>query len=850
MLKARIDFKHLLLGSYAVLAVFHAYLLCFVDPLKLVFAGPWTALAYVLLWACLLIFGFVAGAHHPHWLYSPLLALLTPAIGVVRSLAVVLPFMAGGLLAYASRYVTFSRRAGYVAITASLCLGVAVGVYGNSTAVALGLLAALAMLLLRRSIRGALLAVSTTYTVILASTFYLAGYTYAAIALSPFLLATCYAIAERAKPELAKRRKILTRPPETIKPFLIAYYVMAGIMTLDFLAGLVLASTYPGQPLGFAGVSIAAYGLTLLLYYVYRILFIQPEIALRPLKSRWYTAWFVEKPRLYSMLERYTERLRTLLEKAIVLENPILYAAKHAMASIIVLLLTPVSLVLAPISPFAAALATMGFILSSLLALAAPWIVLPTRIGERRRQVENELPWFILYTTTLQAAGIPLYEAFSRLIGKGVLPAMEKEARLIQKRVMVLGRDAITALEEVAYEHPSRSFRELILGYTSILRTGGDLVSYLEDRLKEALKWLEFKLESYSNSATTIAELLVAFFTIFVALFAIAGGWLSGLGMLAAQATAYLGIPLIVAAMYVIIMQSQPKIRYDIPVGHFIPAISLLLLSAYMYVAGIRLGWLSMALVALVLGFSYGIQHFIRMKVAVAHEKALEDFLRDIVEMRKIGLPPARAIVSLARSRTYNVHFDKILCHLASQLRLDVPLPEAVQRTWSPSWLTRIVLFILGEIEATGGGTVAMLEQLHSFISTFNLARKQMVSKLRIYEALVYLTPALLCSFVSISMGLVETLQHQMETLQARLSSSGAAAGLLGIVLNPAAIELARIMAVEASAAFAVLAAKTVDFSLKSLLRLSIVALILIAMNFHADPVIRAMVHCMFAMGK
>ena len=56
---------------------------------------------------------------------------------------------------------------------------------------------------------------------------------------------------------------------------------------------------------------------------------------------------------------------------------------------------------------------------------------------------------------------------------------------IIEHNVRMLGMDQLAAIEEVARYHPSRKFSEFLYGYTAIMRTGGDLVSYLESRVKE-----------------------------------------------------------------------------------------------------------------------------------------------------------------------------------------------------------------------------------------------------------------------------------------------------------------------------------------------------------------------------
>jgi hypothetical protein len=93
------------------------------------------------------------------------------------------------------------------------------------------------------------------------------------------------------------------------------------------------------------------------------------------------------------------------------------------------LLKTPVPLVIM-LAPFA--------------VLLGPTSQLKSGKGDRRRAIDDELPFFALHSATLADAGISLYQAFKKLVGEGIFRSIEKDALYLIRYVEFLGQDHIT----------------------------------------------------------------------------------------------------------------------------------------------------------------------------------------------------------------------------------------------------------------------------------------------------------------------------------------------------------------------------------------------------------------------
>jgi flagellar protein FlaJ len=76
----------------------------------------------------------------------------------------------------------------------------------------------------------------------------------------------------------------------------------------------------------------------------------------------------------------------------------------------------------------------------------------------------------------LQLTFLAILRRISRM---SIFPAAAYEARRILLDVDVYGLDPVSALEKAAKYSASKPFSELLSGYTTVLRTGGDHVNYL-----------------------------------------------------------------------------------------------------------------------------------------------------------------------------------------------------------------------------------------------------------------------------------------------------------------------------------------------------------------------------------
>ncbi len=618
--------------------------------------------------------------------------------------------------------------------------------------------------------------------------------------------------------------------PRELEIFVYIDLFTAMLFIPSILLGFYLLVTGVDILVSSLGFVLVMYGLVGIGFHVANLLKPPVEVRIRVLRRKWYTAFLVRHPKIYSFAEKYTNMVKRLLVEAGVFQGPLVFTSRYFVPALLMLVsLGPLGVV-APLL-----LGRLGFIVLGLvftvplILLASPIIYLSSKRGDRRRRVEDELPWFALYASIMQSAGLSLYESFKRLIGKGILPAIENEATIIERNVKMLGMDQVNAIEALARRHPSRRFSEFLYSYTTILRTGGDLVSYLEGRVREYLELLKFRLKRYAERSVDLGEILITMFfiltSIVVSLVIVAGD----IALTAIRMYNYLAIPLITIVLYSVINSIQPRLYDRYRVSHALPAITTPLATLIAVVAG----WdppLVIASFVIGLAGGYGFQYYLQQKVISAQERALQDFLRDVAEYRKIGLPVSRAIVSIAERRSYNPFFDDLLSYIAFQLRMHRRLGEVVVPT--SSWLVRTVFFILGEIESTGGGTIKVLEELVNFVQEYNIAKNEMRGMLRLYELLAYTTPVMLVLTVSLVTGLSTGFQAPTSSAFSNLPGFSFSIGRLDKTI----LSEIKTSTLLASISLAVLTSKTIDFTVRNTLRAVIVIIITIASFSFLQP--------------
>ncbi len=369
-----------------------------------------------------------------------------------------------------------------------------------------------------------------------------------------------------------------------------------------------------------------------------------------------------------------------------------------------------------------------------LIGLEQPMISSSSKSGT----IDTELPYVISYFSILSGGGISLLVTLRRISKVSLFPTLSTESKRILTDIDMYGLDPITALEKSAKSTPNKYLADFLTGYTSLLRAGGHLTSYMDAKIHEIFNHRLMKMRSSSGTIGIFAEAYVAatvvmglcFYLIFTLQSIINRTGLSGLSNAVAFSTIF--IPIISIVFFYLIDAVQIK---DGPVVSFknlntvflgfvaVPVLVFLPFDAPLY---LKIG------VGLIIACVYPAIKFEReARARKAIENALPKFVRDIAEVRKTGLSPERCIQQVA-SQSYGV-LSKHIQEMSAQIGWGIPIRKVMMNFANTIqiWSAKAIAFVLLEVVDLGGGTAEMFETMADFAQQMKEIAREQKSSLR-----------------------------------------------------------------------------------------------------------------------
>jgi len=412
------------------------------------------------------------------------------------------------------------------------------------------------------------------------------------------------------------------------------------------------------------------------------------------------------------------------------------------------------------------------------------------RLWDRSSSLASEVPFAAAYTAVMSTGGISPYMSITRLRAVPLLPTFSKSARLVEFSVRGLGQDPVTALETMAKSIPCPDFKELLLGYASTLRSGGDVVHYL---LRRTELLFQERLASLKRVGENVAQLMEIYMAVTIVLslgiysiFAISMALsyvMAGVGTLMFSDPAaffvfgYVLMPLLSGVFLWLTDLVQPKYPMEdtmpykvffltgVPLGVltamllFVPFLVPGLADFEVFRTSQNLMYEFTAWLGLERGYESSLGLLVALVVATVpaagynayiefRERGIElgisNFLRDLVEIRKSGLSPEKCIINLS-SRDYGT-LSPHLRVVAKQLGWGISFQEIYEEFSRRvrSWLSKISLFLLVDAINVGGGTPETLETLARFNESIISMEKEKKSMMRPLLLVPYIGMAVL----------------------------------------------------------------------------------------------------------
>lgn len=497
------------------------------------------------------------------------------------------------------------------------------------------------------------------------------------------------------------------------------------------------------------------------------------------------------------------------------------------------------AIVLAPVSIFLYIMFSPIFLalnLVSILIFAYPKIQQSSLSKERKKKVEEELPSFVIFSSVLQNVGIGMYDSFQLFGQTGLFKSIEKEAFLLKRNVEQFGVSQMEALEEMGRTHKSIQFKNLLLGYTSIWRSGGDLTLYVESRAEEFFTNLKDRYQAYTNNVGTIVEVLVTLLIILPIMIMVSSFVLPGGSMEQVTILATVGIPIFSILMGVAIALMQPA-SFNVLGLH--PRTTALLA-----VIGIPAGaltyliyeqvWLAIALGLLIPSIISAVIVGRQTKEINGSEQSLPQFLRDMTEYKKIGYDIILAIIHLSKENLYNSTFNKRLGEVSILLDNGVAPVTSVKSVQFRSWFTKISFYLLGYVAEFGGGNPRTLETVTRFITTAKQVIKEGKASISMLTMVIFAAPVIMAFTASMISGIVDSFDTSSFASSSQIGNTFTDTPGLNtnfaelVTITPQFLEMTKTLIITSSMLSAFVISKAIDFSFYSTWRVVVIGIIAI----------------------
>jgi flagellar protein FlaJ len=380
------------------------------------------------------------------------------------------------------------------------------------------------------------------------------------------------------------------------------------------------------------------------------------------------------------------------------------------------------------------------------------------RLGEK---LDRELPYVITLITIMAASGVSPFGSFSKLARYKLLPFIMKEARNIIGQVHILGEDPLSAMEKRAQISSSRQYRDLLLGYVSTVRNGGDIASFLQSKMKSIF---EYEVAVARQSVAKIGGLVDAYmimqvialslYVVVVAMSSTATSSLMPESMMSptfSYLIVFVMLPAIsLAILYVLDKTVSSSLigAKDVLMRGLLFSLGAIVLFAILTATGVMQQAISPVYafpIFLIAASAWPAYRAVNLeKNLKGMESELPGYLRDVAESRKAGLSPEKCII-YASERLRDPTFQGVVKSFANQLEWGVPLRKIYENLAASvkSFSALIHFRVLIEAIESGGGYTASLEILAQSSESSSNTEKEKQSMLKPYFFIAFMVTAL-----------------------------------------------------------------------------------------------------------
>jgi flagellar protein FlaJ len=396
--------------------------------------------------------------------------------------------------------------------------------------------------------------------------------------------------------------------------------------------------------------------------------------------------------------------------------------------------------------PFMLLILVMPPVFTLLIGGVVPKVIASNKISG----LKNEIPYASMYLSVMTSGGLTPYASLLRLRETDLLPKLKNEIERIERIILSTGMDPVSAMAKAAKTLGLKEYKELLLGYASTMRTGGDVLHYLYSQTESMFKRMAIRIKAMGDHMAmlmegyTIIAILgtLGIYMIFIVslsfpqfqamppetFFFFSFALLPGISIAflyfadamqinypISQWKAYMALAVSVpAGLFVVTQMVLPYFNLTFFTLPFIPEIPVLLRSMLTLEGGTEPA-LGLALSLITLSLPMTIFDYRYSETEKGVLDGVTNFLRDLVENRKTGLSPEKSIQLLAE-RDYG-KFSRYIKLMSAEISWGIPLRQIFEdfKSRVKNWLCLVNLYLLIDTIEVGGGTEESLESLAEF---------------------------------------------------------------------------------------------------------------------------------------
>ena len=157
-------------------------------------------------------------------------------------------------------------------------------------------------------------------------------------------------------------------------------------------------------------------------------------------------------------------------------------------------------------TPLAVPLSILIGVVSFGAVFAGFYFSVMNKVSTKKIDIERELPFALSYMSIMSSAGSTPLKVLSSLSLQGY-GSISTELQKMGYRVYFLGEDAVTAMNNLAYNTPSNSFRDICLELGNIIHSGTGMIDFLAGKSQDLIEIRRIILKDFIEQLSLFSQL-------------------------------------------------------------------------------------------------------------------------------------------------------------------------------------------------------------------------------------------------------------------------------------------------------------------------------------------------------